>query len=141
MNKKGFTLIEMMIVIAIIGILSAIAIPNFGRMREKASINATASTLKSLLKALEAYGSYEAEFTYPEDVEELITVTASYVEAHEISVTLSELGFEGTRTGRYTIVGKVRAIKTDTWAVYTDTMKSPLFVYTRPDVDSWHFFL
>ena len=140
MNKKGFTLIELMIVIAIIGILSAIAIPNFSRMREKASINATASTLKSILKALEAYGSYEAEFTYPENVTDLITCTSTYLDVRELNDTLSELGFEGTHTGRYTIVGKVKAIKVDTWAYYTDTMKSPKFVYTRPSVSTWFTF-
>jgi hypothetical protein len=47
------------------------------------------------------------------------------------------LGFEGTPTGSYTIAAKVRAINKDTWALYTDTMKSPRFVTTEPVIASW----
>ncbi|MEA3489198.1 MAG: prepilin-type N-terminal cleavage/methylation domain-containing protein [Candidatus Omnitrophota bacterium] len=48
LGKKGFTLVEIMIVVAIIGLLAAIAIPNFMRAREKAQQNACIANLKQI---------------------------------------------------------------------------------------------
>jgi type IV pilus assembly protein PilA len=55
LNKKGFTLIELMIVIAIIGILAAIAIPQFAAYRAKSYNSAAQSDLRNMLTVLEAY--------------------------------------------------------------------------------------
>ena len=47
-RSHGFTLVEIMIVVAIIGLLAAIAVPNFVRARSKAQQNACINNLKQM---------------------------------------------------------------------------------------------
>src|SRR6186997_1972714 len=56
-KRAGFTLIELLIVIVIIGILAAIAIPKFGKTREKAYFKAMQSDLRNLSSQQEVYYS------------------------------------------------------------------------------------
>ena len=58
-RKSGFTLVEIMIVVVIIGLLAAMAIPAFQKVRERSQGNAIANDLKNIADAVEAFsGTY-----------------------------------------------------------------------------------
>ncbi len=65
-TKKGFTLIELMIVVAIIGILAAVAIPKFADLIQKSKEGATKGSLGAIRSALTIYYG-ETEGIYPTD--------------------------------------------------------------------------
>lgn len=54
-NRLSFTLIELLIVVAIIGILAAIAVPNFLNAQTRAKVARVVSDLKAITKAMEMY--------------------------------------------------------------------------------------
>lgn len=58
-NEQGFTLVELMIVVAIIGVLSAVAIPNFKKYQAKAKTSEARVQLAAVYTAQQAfYGDY-----------------------------------------------------------------------------------
>ncbi len=79
LKKRGFTLIELMIVVAIIGILAAIAIPNFIRFQARSKQGEAKSNLKSMFTAERSF----------------------YQEKDRYSALIDEIGFSPERGNRY----------------------------------------
>lgn len=70
-NKKGFTLVELMVVVAIIGILVAIAVPIYNASQKNAKANACKANLRTINGAISMY--YLEKESYPANVAALQT--------------------------------------------------------------------
>lgn len=98
-TKNGFTLIELMIVIAIIGALAAIAIPNFIAYRNKAYCEHTEVDAHNILSAITSYYS-EPDNVIPPGLDVLINDEdlALSNSAESVAITPTASGFRVTVT-------------------------------------------
>lgn len=73
-NEKGFTLIELMIVVAIIGILAAIAIPAYANYTKKAKITEVTNAMGACAAAAMEYYQDRGEVPQTQETEEDLTL-------------------------------------------------------------------
>lgn len=79
-NQKAFTLIELMITVAIIAILAAIALPAYGKYIKKARASNAGSDLTALSLMMEQ--AYQKTLTYPSAATTNTSTTQTYVVTH-----------------------------------------------------------
>jgi len=78
-NKKGFTLVELVVVIAILGILSAIAVPKFTASRLNAERAAVEANLRTIESALTMYEAQNGSLSDVDDINDLVGKTLQSV--------------------------------------------------------------
>ena len=79
-GRKGFTLVEIMIVVAIIILLAAIAIPNLLRARHNANEGAAIASMRTISTAMESFRAAQTPPAYPSALTQLRDATPPYID-------------------------------------------------------------
>ncbi len=103
LRQSGFTLIEMMVVIVILGILLALLLPNLVRSKHQGQLASCEHSLRAMASAMENYNAQNKR--YPESLERL--TKANYVQQVVCPTNRSEYGLVVTSEGKdYTLFCK-----------------------------------
>ncbi len=108
-NKHAFSFIEMMVVVAIVAIITSIAVPSLLKSRQGANQHAAQSTLQTISAAIETY--FTTFMTFPDDYNNLLNTSPPFInvdycdgQAHSgYEINCAGVGGSGMTTTSYTI--------------------------------------
>lgn len=96
-NKNGFSLVELLVVISIIGILSTILVTNFMGMREKAKDAQKIQDLNSMKNALRSYYNDNQRYPLPDELIREIGTTAYFPAISKINFVNYTIDSDGEK--------------------------------------------
>lgn len=94
-QRHGFTLVEIMIVVAIIALLAAIAIPNLLRARHNANEAASIAAVRTISTACESFRAAQTPTSYPANLAALSAATPAYIDAGLAGATAAGTARQG----------------------------------------------
>lgn len=112
-RERGFTLIELMIVMAVIAILVGIALPRFKGMKDEANVAKSNGELRALKTALESYYIHQSPHAYPATTTTVCATNLLIAKPRLIEVELydpfgatstTEYNYSRSANGKYYVV-------------------------------------
>lgn len=113
-TSKGFTLVELIIVLAVLGIIAAIVVPRFAKAQNDTKKKADIATAKGLAKAAEMYITQNDSFSLPNSGTKGISISALEADGFVDDVTPELQYYKDTYKVTVDSTGKITVTAKDT---------------------------